>query len=388
MRTNFKKNPIKSVASSKIERLNQTMDELLYKIAITRIPLVGAVTAKNLISYCGGVEGVFAAPKRELLKVPGVGPRIADSVLQRDYLREAEIEWQFIEKNGVQPIFYLDTAYPERLRHYPDSPVMLYYKGNAELNATRTVAIVGTRQPTPQGIAFCEELVEHLKPYNTLIISGLAYGIDIAAHRACVAQRVPTLGVLGHGLRTIYPPSHRSIAEKMTACGGLLTEYVSDTKPDKEHFPMRNRIIAGLCDVLVVVETAIRGGSMITAHIANEYNKDVFAVPGRINDPYAQGCNRLIKTHKALLLESAADVAYIMRWEEMDSQRNIQQQLFVELTEAEKIIVNLLRQMPEAGIDKLIIETRMSGSEMAAHLLNLEFKGVIRPLPGKRYALL
>ncbi|MBK7869475.1 MAG: DNA-protecting protein DprA [Saprospiraceae bacterium] len=364
------------------------MNDLLYKIAITRIPLVGAVTAKTLISYCGSVDAVFAAKKRELLKIPGIGERIAASVLQRDFLSEAESELHFIEKNNINPIFYLDEDYPERLRHYHDSPIMLYCKGNLDLNAHRTVGIVGTRQPSPQGVAFCEEIVEGLKPYDVLLISGLAYGIDIAAHRKCVELDMPTLGILGHGFHTIYPASHRNIAEKMIQNGGLITEYPSDTKPDKENFPMRNRIIAGLCDALIVVETGIKGGSMITAHMANEYNKDVFAVPGRVKDKLSQGCNHLIKAHKALLLESADDIAYILRWEELDARKQIQQQLFIELSDAEKIIVNLLQQTPEASIDKLMIESSVSGSEMASLLLNLEFKGVIKSLPGKRYALL
>lgn len=364
------------------------MNELLYKIAITRIPLVGAVTAKTLISYCGSVEAVFAAKKRELMKIPNIGARIAGNIIARDFLKEAEAELEFIEQHRIRPIFYLDDAYPERLRHYHDSPVMLYFKGNADLNAHRTVGIVGTRQPSPQGVAVCEELIEGLKPYNILLISGLAYGIDIAAHRKCLELDVPTLGILGHGFATMYPPSHRSIAEKMTENGGLITEYPSDTKPDKENFPMRNRIIAGLCDALVVVETAAKGGSMITAHMANEYNKDVFAVPGRVKDKLSQGCNHLIKTHKALLLESADDIAYIMRWDELDARKLIQQQLFVELNDAEKIIVNLLNQSPEASIDKLIVETNFAGSEMASLLLNLEFKGIVRSLPGKRYTLI
>ncbi len=364
------------------------MDELLYKIAMTRIPSVGAVTAKTLISYCGSVEAVFSAKKRELLKIPGIGERIANNILQRDYLAEAEKELHFIEKNEVRPIFYLDDDYPERLRHYHDSPIMLYYRGTADLNTDRTVGIVGTRNPTPQGVAICEEIVEGLKPYKTIIISGLAYGIDVAAHRKCIESGIPTLGILGHGFATIYPPSHRSIAEKMMENGGLITEYPSDTKPDKENFPMRNRIIAGLCDALIVVETASKGGSMITAQMANEYNKDVFAVPGRVKDKLSQGCNQLIKTHKALLLENADDIAYILRWEELDNRRQIQQQLFVELTDAEKIIVNLLNQISEASIDKLIVATNITGSEMASLLLSLEFKGIVKSLPGKRYALI
>lgn len=364
------------------------MDELLYQIALTKIPLVGAVTARNLVSYCGSAQQVFSTKKRDLLKIPSVGERIAENVLNAEVLKEAEAELQFIEKERVQTFFYLDKNYPERLKHYADSPVVLYYKGNADLNHARIVGIVGTRQPTPQGIAMCEEIVEGLKTYNVLILSGLAYGIDGTAHRKSVELDIPTIGVLGHGFQTIYPPQHRTLAAKMTFNGGLLTEFPSDTKPDREHFPMRNRIIAGMCDALIVIETAIRGGSMISAYMANEYNKDVFAVPGKVKDKLSQGCNHLIKTHKASLLESAADIAYVMRWEETDAPKLIQHQLFVELEPQEKIIVDLLQQSAEASIDKLTYETQLSGSEMASLLLNLEFKGMVKSLPGKRYTLI
>ncbi|MCB9048593.1 MAG: DNA-protecting protein DprA [Lewinellaceae bacterium] len=363
------------------------MEELLYKIAITLIPNVGPVTTRNLVSYCGGVKAVFEARKRELLKVPGVGPLIADNIVNQDVLGRAEEEWRFIEDNSIQALFYLDDDYPGRLRHYPDSPAMLYYKGQADLNGERIVAIVGTRRPSVHGVHTCEELVEGLKRYGATIISGLAYGIDITAHRKCLSLDIPTVGVLGHGLRRIYPPQHRQVARAMLQSGGLLTEYPSHTLPDREHFPMRNRIIAGLCDALIVVETQKKGGSMISAHMANDYNKDVFAVPGRIKDGTSEGCNHLIKTHKAALIENADDVAYILRWEEPGTPRAIQKQLFVELTEAEKIVVDLLNQYEAIDIDQLTGRLKMANSEMASLLLELEFKGVVRALPGKRYVL-
>lgn len=364
------------------------MEDLIYKIGITRIPLVGAITARNLISYCGGPRAVFEARKRELLRVPGVGEQTATSIIRQQALLEAEAEIEFLEQYDVQPLFYLDPEYPRRLRHYPDSPVMLYYRGNAGLDAARIVAVVGTRRPTVQGRAFCEKLIEELKPYGPLIISGLAYGIDITAHRRCLETELPTVGVLGHGLRRIYPAQHFKIAQEMCQCGGLLTEYLSRTEPEREHFPMRNRIIAGLCDALVVVETARRGGSMISAELANSYHKDVFAVPGRVQDRQSEGCNLLIKSHKAALLESAEDLAYVMGWEKAGRQKAIQTSLFHELSEAEKLVVDLLRETEFAGIDQLTLGAGKSNSEMAALLLNLEFKGLVKSLPGKRYALI
>ncbi|MCB0580885.1 MAG: DNA-processing protein DprA, partial [Phaeodactylibacter sp.] len=256
-----------------------------------------------------------------------------------------------------------------------------------DLNAERIVAIVGTRRPSVHGIHTCEELVEGLKPYGVVLISGLAYGIDITAHRKCLALDIPTVGVLGHGLRRIYPAQHQAVARAMAQSGGLLSEYPSYTMPDREHFPMRNRIIAGLCDALIVVETRKKGGSMISAHMANDYNKDVFAVPGRIKDSCSEGCNHLIKCHKAALIEQAADIAYVMRWDEPQAQKAIQKQLFVELTESEKIVVDLLSQYEAVGIDQLTGTLQVANSQMAGLLLELEFKGVIRALPGKRYVL-
>lgn len=363
------------------------MQDILYKIAITKIPLVGAVTAKNLISYCGGVEAVFKANKKTLTKIPGIGEQIAQSILNQNVLIAAEKEYRFIEDNQVQPIFYLDKNFPRRLKPYNDCPVMLYYKGNVDLNAKRIIGIVGTRKPTIHGVKACEELVEGLKPYDPIIISGLAYGIDVTAHKKCVDLGMPTIGVLGHGLGRIYPPSHRNVAYEMTENGGLLSEYTSQVGPDREHFPMRNRIVAGLCDALIVVETAARGGSIITAQQANNYNKDVFAIPGRLKDKNSIGCNKLIKEHRANLYESPADIAYILHWEYAENGEPIQKKLFVDLTEKEKVIIDLLQEEDEAGIDKLSFKSNIPNSEMASLLLELEFKGVLKTLPGKRYVL-
>ncbi|MCB0632037.1 MAG: DNA-processing protein DprA [Saprospiraceae bacterium] len=364
------------------------MDELLYQIGLTQLPLVGPVNARQLIAYCGSARDVFTARKKELLLIPGIGEQIARSILEQDVLQIAERELHFIEQHQIQALFYLHKDYPARLRAYNDAPVLLYYQGNAGLDHPRTVAIVGTRKPSIQGLQSCEALVEGLRAYDVQIISGLAYGVDICAHRACLAAGVPTLGVLGHGLARIYPAGHRTVARQMCEQGGLLSEYTSITQPEREHFPMRNRIVAGLCDALIVVETARKGGSMITANFANDYNKDVFAFPGRRNDPHSEGCNLLIKSHRAALIESAEDIAYVMRWEENDQNRPIQTQLFIELSTEEKLIVDLLREQDTVGIDRLTLATQLKGSTLATLLLNLEFKGMIKTLPGKRYALI
>lgn len=363
------------------------MDGLIYKIALTLVPKVGAKTARNLVSYCGGARQIFECNQRELQKIPGIGKNIARHLDRVDVLQQAEKELRFIESEGIKALFYLDDEYPDRLKHFSDSPVLLYYKGNVDLNANRIVAIVGTRQPSHYGIGVCEEIIESLIPYKVLIVSGLAYGIDIAAHRKCLEAGIPTIGVLGHGLNHIYPAQHRRVAHTMTQKGGLLSEYTHDTSPEREFFPMRNRIVAGLCDALIVVETAKKGGSMITAKMANDYNRDVFAVPGRVGDKQSEGCNHLIKSHQAALLEQAKDLAYVMQWEEKNKAKVTQGQLFFDLSNEEKIIVDLLAKKEAMGIEQLLISAKMSSSIIAGNLLNLEFKGIVRTLPGKRYIL-
>jgi len=362
-------------------------DETLFKIAITKVPMVGPVIAKHLISYCGGVEAVFNEKRKALLKIPGVGNKTIDILLKQDPEKLAEQELRFIEQHNIQPLFYLDETYPFRLKNYPDCPLMLYYKGNADLNHPRIVSVVGTRKPTLQGQAICEDLISDLKEYGVLILSGLAYGIDVTAHKKCLNLEIPTVGVLGHGLSQIYPSAHRNVAQKMIQAGGLLTEFTSELGPEREHFPMRNRIVAGMCDALIVVETKAKGGSMITADIANNYNKDVFAIPGRIGDPLSKGCIQLIKSHKAALIESAKDIGYIMRWEKIKAQKIVQKKLFLELSESEHKVIGLIRKHDNLSIDQLNLEMKMTPSKMASLLLHLEFKGLVKSLPGKRYIL-
>lgn len=363
------------------------MNDWLYKIALTKIPKVGPVTTRNLISYCGGIEAIFEARKKELLRVPGVGEAVAATILEKNYFEDAEEELRFLEEQDIQPLFYLDDAYPNRLKPLENAPILLYYKGTANLNHPRIVSIIGTRKPSALGVANCEQLVQDLEQYDVMVASGLAFGIDVTAHKESVNLGIPTVGVLGHGLKQIYPHQHKQVAYQMVENGGLLTEFTSNTLPGREHFPMRNRIVAGMCDALIVVETAQKGGSMITALYANDYNKDVFAYPGRTNDTHLQGCNHLIKTHKAALIESAKDIGYIMRWEALDQRKEVQMKLFTELNEVETSIVHILKDKNEMGIDQLTYETKMNGSQLASILLNLEFKGLLKTMPGKRYVL-
>ncbi|MBC7886069.1 MAG: DNA-protecting protein DprA, partial [Saprospiraceae bacterium] len=280
--------------------------DILYLIALTKLPKVGPVIAKNLISYCGGVEEVFKVGKKSLLKIPGIGQAVTENFDTVGAMKLAEKEMKFIEKNHINVLSYLDEDYPKRLSNFDSSPVILYYKGNVNLNHHRTVAIVGTRRPSEYGKIMCDRIIEGLLSYNVLLVSGLAFGVDAAAHRKCVETGIPTLGILGHGLDIIYPSEHKALSKKMIENGGVLTEFPSETKPDRENFPMRNRIIASISDVVVVIESKRKGGSIITAEFANEYNKDVFAVPGSVTDELSEGCNKLIKQNKAHLIESAA----------------------------------------------------------------------------------
>lgn len=353
------------------------------------IPGIGDITAKKLVAYCGGVEAVFREKLKGLMKVPGIGQTLAETIARNDVLSRAEKEIKYIQKNNIKPLFYLDEGYPERLKHCEDSPVMLYFNGEADFNIPRIVAIVGTRKATEYGKKICHSLVEGLASLNVMVVSGLAYGIDIHAHRAALEMGLPTVGVLGHGLNMLYPQTHKATAEKMMKNGGLLTDFSSDSKFIPENFPKRNRIVAGLSDAVIIVEAAKEGGALITADIANSYNRDVFAFPGRVGDQYSEGCNNFIKTNRAALIQSAKDLVYIMGWEEKKEKKNqnIQKQLFVELSNEEKLIVDFLNTSESVSVDMLSLKLNLPASKTAAVLLNLEFMGVIRCLPGKIYQL-
>jgi len=361
-------------------------DRYLYEIALGKVPLIGPVMAKTLISYCGGAEAVFTENKNRLLKIPNVGEKIIASLRTVDPQAIATSELAFIEKHKIKVLSYLDDAYPQRLLQQEDAPLLLFLKGDIDLNRPKQIAIIGTRKPTEYGKMQVEQLVKGLSIFEPTIISGLAYGIDTAAHKSSVAQNTATVGVLGHGLDRIYPAQNRKLAlDMIQAGGGLLTEFPSGTNPDAQNFPMRNRIIAALSDVIIVVESGERGGSIITAEYGNAYHKDVFAVPGRLNDDMSKGCNRLIKQHKAALIESAADVAYIMRWDPSDAIQSVQQSLFIEMTKQEQLIYDYLKEHSEGRMDKMHLDMDLALSALSTSLLEMEFKGLVKTLPGKRY---
>ena len=365
--------------------------QLLYQIGMTMLPGVGSVLVKNLLAYCGSPEAVFKTSKAKLLKIPSIGEERAEAIVKADVLQEAEKELKFIDDFKITPLFFTDDAYPHRLKQLADSPLLLFYKGNADLNAQKMVGIVGTRKATDYGKEATKKLVAEMAAHDIVVVSGLAYGIDVAAHSAALENNLKTVGVLGHGLNLIYPSQHTAIAKKMVAQGGLLTEYKSIEEMRLHNFPNRNRIVAGMCDAIVVMESPVKGGAVITANIANSYNKDVFAYPGRTVDKTSAGCNFLIKTFKAGMIENAHDLLEAMHWNEAGSNTktpNQQRQLTFALTEDEQKIYTLLSEKSELEIDKLVDLTSMNSSSLAGTLLEMEMNGIIVSLPGKRYKLI
>lgn len=364
------------------------MDNTLYKVALTMINSVGPITAKQIVAYCGGPEAVFKEKKKHLMTIPKIGPKTANEILLKDVLIKAEKELRFIEKNNIAARFYLDDDYPLRLKHIPDSPIMIFGQGIASLDAKRMVGIVGTRKPTEFGKLSCEKLIDELKDYDVSIISGLAYGIDAIAHKKAISASIPTIAVLGNGLDITYPAVHRQLRSKMIENGAVISEFPSGTTPEREHFPMRNRIIAGLSDAVVVIESKRKGGSMITAHFAFGYNKDVFALPGRSIDNMAKGPNFLIKSNIASLAESAEDIAYKMLWSKGKATKSKQLQLFEDLNEKEKLIFKIIDSCGDnkPNYDQLLNQTSLTKGELSSTLLELECKNLLISLPGSRYS--
>ncbi|MCD6091674.1 MAG: DNA-processing protein DprA [Bacteroidales bacterium] len=363
-------------------------EHLVYEIGITLLPGVGDVNAKKLIAYCGGVEAVFRSKKSHLLKINGIGSKLAEAIVSQTILKRAEAEVNFLEKNKIQALFFTDEKFPNRLKQAMDGPVMLYFKGNANLNQSKIIAVVGTRKMTDHGKAICDRIISEFKEEDVLIVSGLAYGVDTQAHKSSLAYGLKTVGVLAHGLDRIYPGINRELAKRMLNQGGLLTDFMSGTNPDAPNFPKRNRIIAGLADAALVIESATKGGSLITADIANSYNRDVFAIPGRPDDKYSRGTNFLIRTNRAALVESASDIRYLMGWDQPKKDVLIQKKLFIELTPDEETLIQIIREEKEVSIDLIALKAKMPMSKVSATLLNLEFEGLLRCLPGKVFKLI
>ena len=361
--------------------------QLLYQIALTLIPNIGDVRAKALLEHFGEAEKIFKATKSNLENIEGIGTIAANSIKYFNDFKLCEDEIAFIEKNKISPLFITDENYPQRLLNCYDSPTMLYYKGNADLNISKIISVVGTRTNSDYGKSVCDKLIEDLATENILVVSGLAFGIDTIAHKASLKNNLKTVGVLAHGLDKIYPAQNKSLAKEMLSQGGLLTDFMSGTNPDRQNFPRRNRIVAGICDALIVIESSAKGGSLITAELANSYNKDVFAIPGRVNDSRSEGCNYLIKNNKSLLITCADDLMHIMNWKATPSKVKKQRELFIELTAEERIIVDILQAQENIQIDQLYFKSGLSSSAVAQALLMLEMQGIVSALPGKVFKL-
>lgn len=359
---------------------------LFYTLALLKIEGVGDIVAKKLIHHCGSAEQVFKAQKQQLLAIDGVGEMVFRKLQDKTVFRLAEAEINFIEKARIQHCLYTDAHYPERLKHCIDSPTVLFQSGNIALQNRKIIAVVGTRQVTSYGVDFTRKLIEDLAPMDPVIVSGFAYGVDIVAHQTAIDCGLQTIGVLAHGLNQTYPKIHKKYIAKMEENGGFLTEFWSSSCPDRENFIKRNRIVAGIAEATVVVESAEKGGSLITANLANDYNRDVFAVPGRSSDKYSQGCNNLIKTQRAHLLTSAADIVYLLNWEvEEVNNKAIQKQLFVTLDSDEQKIYDFLQTKGKELLDSIALECELPIFKVSSLLLTMELKGVIRPLPGKLF---
>lgn len=349
-------------------------------MAISRI---GSVNSRKLIAYAKGIENVFKLSRKDLLGIPGFGNQIVEQILGDEHFRLADQELEFIEKYNIKVTTFFDDDYPFRLKQSDDCPLLYFSKGKAIANERKYLSVVGTRNATQRGVEFCNKLMRELKEsgHDVVIVSGLAFGVDIAAHKAALKENLPTIGVLAHGLNQVYPAKHRDVATKMLEQGAIVSEFFSGMFPDKNNFIRRNRIIAGLSDATIVVESDVKGGSLITANLANSYSRDVFAVPGRLGDKYSSGCNKLIKTNRAALLESVADIEYLLGWNRSSEPK--QKELFVQLSAEEEELLKVFDNGEELNIDTVCRKSGYTMAKVSALLLNLEFSGVVKCLPGK-----
>ncbi|MDR1742290.1 MAG: DNA-processing protein DprA [Dysgonamonadaceae bacterium] len=369
----------------------QQATKTLCQIALTMIPGIGVMHARNLVQAAGDEEAVFREKARVLEKIPRISARLVAEIRNPEVMRKAERELEFVEKNHLRMFFFTNPDYPSRLNNCIDAPVLLYAKGDADFNRQKIISVVGTRNATPYGQKFCETLIDTLadKFPELLVISGLAYGIDVCAHRAALQSGLSTVAVLGHGLDRIYPEMHRKTAIEMLEKGALITEFPSKTTPDKFNFVKRNRIVAGMADAVIVMESGERGGSLITADIANSYYREVFAVPGRTTDNASKGCNNLIANNKAVLLQDANEFIALMNWDSSSRPQPKQKELFLNLSEEEERIFNALAKHNDGvQVNMLGIELNVPVSELFFTLLELEMKNVVQSLPGGVYKLL
>ena len=360
--------------------------ELVFYIATSMLQEVGPIKAKQLISYLGSPECIFKESASKLSKIPNIGEAIVKEIKKNNVLALAEKEMDFILKNDIKILTYVDDVYPYRMKNCEDSPLLFYYKGDVDFNAQKIISIVGTRNATDYGKQCCKNIINDIKQHNPIIVSGLAFGIDVCAHKEALNADLQTIAVLGTQLGKVSPTSHIELAKNITQHGCVMSEYHSQTKFDSKLFVRRNRIIAALSDATIVVESKIKGGALITADFANQYNRDVCAVPGNVGNKCSQGCNNLIKANKAALIESGKDLEQLLNWDiEEKVQKKSQRELFVDISDEEKTIIDYLAENPDSLIDKIAIDCNIPMSKLSAQLLNMEFKGLIRCMPGKLF---
>lgn len=358
--------------------------EITDYLALSLIPGIGPRTSRKIIEQTGSPTDFLDQP--EQIRLPGIKPENISRSAINAFRESAAKEMKFIKQEGITALKPTDPQYPTRLKACEDAPLVMFTQGTMDLNARRMVAVVGTRKATEYGHRVTEELITEMARNGCSLISGLAYGIDTIAHRTALNLGIQNLGVLAHGLDRLYPGVNKDLARKMKARGGLITDFPSGTNPDRENFPARNRIVAGLVDAVVVVEAAISGGALITANIASSYNRDVFAIPGRWGEPFSEGCNRLISHNKASILTNASDLAWYMGWEETNNTNlHVQTSLFPEINAEQKILLTVLRQHENCTIDNIALQANMPVSKTSSMLLELEFIGLVRTLPGKLY---
>ena len=364
-------------------------DALYYLLALQKVKNIGDISAKKLLRHFGSAKAVFEAAKRNDITVQDIGSVMIKSLKQFNDWQRVSDEIKYIEQNRLKVVSIFDEAYPYRLQHAPDGPILFFYQGNADLNHSRMISIVGTRNMTSYGKRMVAELIEGLADYNPLIVSGLAYGVDIEAHLQALKHNLPTIAVLGHGFQRIYPAIHQKVARQMLDNGGLISEFWHTDPVDRNNFLKRNRIVAGMAEAVIIIESGVKGGALVTADIANSYNRDVFAIPGRTTDTFSKGCNNLIKQNKAALITDAQDIIKMLQWtEDKIKPANPQLNLFVDLNDDEQLIFDLLQAEAKMSLDEMSLKLEMPVSKMAQILLQMELNNIVTSLPGKFFELL
>ncbi len=364
-------------------------NHLNHQVALTRLEGVGPRTAKVLLAYLGSEDKLFEDSFNLRTQIPGLAKERFRKLNRSKALLEAQSIVDFVEKNKIDTTFFTNENYPKRLKECSDGPMLLYHRGDFDFNPRKTIAIVGTRNMTSYGKQLINELIIAIAPYNVQVVSGLALGVDGYTHGKCLEHGVPTIGVMGHGLDRIYPSLHLKLAKKMveTKGCGIITEFPHNTKPDRENFPQRNRIVAGMTDATIVIESGAKGGSLITALLANDYARDVFAFPGNIDRPFSKGCNHLIADNKAHLITCGKDLIRLMEWEKDDREKIIQANLFEGLNGDETLIVKAIKEFEKISLDVLSVRLKKPVYILSGLLLGLELRGIVMTLPGKKYAL-